>query len=198
MTPNERHGQAQYMADITISRHDATIDVFDDGPGIEMPAYFREELSATVRFALSYPDVGKELYLLWDAEPGRRKFSGSLRDGRRLNFRRHRGTNSSMVVAQKGSGRQESEALIRQSTDPSIHQIGLVGGFRAILQNFAGLAVQVFADGFEGGEADGAGATGLENGKVLGRDVHGVGQVVQAHFALGEDDIQIDDDGHGL
>jgi hypothetical protein len=32
----------------------------------------------------------------------------------------------------------------------------------------------------------------------LRRDVHGGCQIVQPHFALGENHIQIDDDGHKL
>jgi hypothetical protein len=32
----------------------------------------------------------------------------------------------------------------------------------------------------------------------LRRDVHAVGQVVQPHFALGENHVKIDDDGHKL
>jgi hypothetical protein len=74
----------------------------------------------------------------------------------------------------------------------------LGGGFGAIFQNVAGLAVQVFADGFERRETNGASPAGFEDGEILRRDVHAVGQIVQAHFALGQDDIQIDDDGHGL
>jgi hypothetical protein len=30
----------------------------------------------------------------------------------------------------------------------------------------------------------------------LGGDVHAIGQIVQAHFALGENHVEIDDDGH--
>jgi hypothetical protein len=32
----------------------------------------------------------------------------------------------------------------------------------------------------------------------LRRDVHGFGQFVEPHFPLGEDHIEIDDDGHKL
>lgn len=74
----------------------------------------------------------------------------------------------------------------------------LFGGFRAEFQNFAGLAFERFANGFERGEADGPGLAGFEDGQVLRRDVHGGGQIVQPHFALRENHVQIDDDGHKL
>jgi hypothetical protein len=32
----------------------------------------------------------------------------------------------------------------------------------------------------------------------LRRDVHGGGQIIQPHFALGENHVEIDDDGHKL
>jgi hypothetical protein len=32
----------------------------------------------------------------------------------------------------------------------------------------------------------------------LWRDVHGCGQVIQPHFPLREDHVEIDDDGHGI
>ena len=54
------------------------------------------------------------------------------------------------------------------------------------------------ANGFERGETDGPGLAGFEDGKVLRRDVHGIGQIVQPHFPLGENHVEIDDDGHKL
>jgi len=54
------------------------------------------------------------------------------------------------------------------------------------------------ANGFECGEPDGPGLAGFEDGQILRRDVHGGGQIVQPHFALGENHVQIDDDGHKL
>jgi len=74
----------------------------------------------------------------------------------------------------------------------------LFGRFRAVFQNFSGLALQVFADGFERGETDGLGLAGFEDGQVLRRDVHAVGQIVQPHFALRENHVEIDDDRHKL
>ena len=74
----------------------------------------------------------------------------------------------------------------------------LFPGFRTIFQNVGGLAVEMGANGFERGEADGPGLAGLEDGKILRRDVHGGGQIVQPHFALRENHVQIDDDGHKL
>jgi len=69
--------------------------------------------------------------------------------------------------------------------------------FRAEFQNFPRLAVERFADGFERGEADGLGLAGFEDGQILRRDVHGLSQIVQPHFALRENHVEIDDDGHG-
>jgi hypothetical protein len=74
----------------------------------------------------------------------------------------------------------------------------LFGGSRTAFQNFAGLAVERFANGFERGKTDGLGLAGFEDGQVLRCDVHAVGQVVQPHFALREHHVQIDDDGHKL
>ncbi len=54
----------------------------------------------------------------------------------------------------------------------------------------------MFADGFQRGKADGPGLAGFEDGQVLRGDVHAVGQIVQAHFALGKNHVEIDDDGH--
>ncbi len=65
-------------------------------------------------------------------------------------------------------------------------------------QNFPRLAVERFADRFERGEADGLGLAGFEDGQILRRDVHGLGQIVQPHFALRENHVEIDDDGHKL
>ena len=95
--------------------------------------------------------------------------------------------------------------LIQSSTNPilsvfiCVHpwlKLFLFGGFRPEFQNFAGLAFERFANGFERGEADGPGLAGFEDGQVLRRDVHGGGQIVQPHFALRENHVQIDDDGH--
>ena len=54
------------------------------------------------------------------------------------------------------------------------------------------------ANGFQRGETDGPGLASLEDGQILRRDVHGRRQIVQPHFALGENHVQIDDDGHKL
>ena len=56
----------------------------------------------------------------------------------------------------------------------------------------------MFANGFERGEADGFGLAGFEDGKILRRDVHAIGQIVQPHFPLRENHIEIDDDGHKI
>jgi hypothetical protein len=70
--------------------------------------------------------------------------------------------------------------------------------FGTELQNFSGLAVERFADRLERGEADGLGLAGFEDGQVLRRDVHGLGEIVQPHFALRENHVEIDDNGHKL
>ena len=57
--------------------------------------------------------------------------------------------------------------------------------FRPVFQNIARLAMEMFADRFECGEADGPGFAGFEDGQILRGDVHAVGQVVQPHFADG-------------
>ena len=65
-------------------------------------------------------------------------------------------------------------------------------------QNIPRLTLEGLANGFQGGEADGLGLAGFQDGQVLRRDVHGSGQVVQPQLALGEHDIQVDDDGHAV
>jgi hypothetical protein len=72
------------------------------------------------------------------------------------------------------------------------------GGFGAELQNFPRLAIERFANRLKRGEADGLGLAGFEDGQVLRRDVHGLGQIVQPHFALRQNHVEIDDDGHKL
>ena len=74
----------------------------------------------------------------------------------------------------------------------------LFGSFRTEFQDFPRLAVERFANRLERGEADGLGLAGFEDGQVLRRDVHGLRQIVQAHFALRENHVEIDDDGHKL
>ena len=73
----------------------------------------------------------------------------------------------------------------------------LFGGFGTEFQDFPRLAAERFADRLERGEADGLGLAGLEDGQILRRDVHGLGQIVQPHFALRENHVEINDDGHG-
>jgi len=73
----------------------------------------------------------------------------------------------------------------------------LGGGGGPELQEVAGLAAERLADGLQRGKADGLGLAGFEDGEILRRDVHGGGEVVQPQLALGEDHVEIDDDGHG-
>ena len=54
------------------------------------------------------------------------------------------------------------------------------------------------ADGFERGKSNRPGLAGFEHGKILRRDPNGLGQVIEAHFARREHDVQIDNDGHEL
>src|ERR1700722_1913482 len=74
----------------------------------------------------------------------------------------------------------------------------LLCSFRTEFQDFSRLAVERFTNRFERGEADGLGLAGFEDGEILRRDVHGLGQIVQPHFALRENHIEIDDDRHKL
>ena len=46
---------------------------------------------------------------------------------------------------------------------------------RPVFQDISWLAVEFFADGFKGGEADGFGLAGFENGEVGSRDADFVG-----------------------
>ena len=52
------------------------------------------------------------------------------------------------------------------------------------------------ADGLDRGEADCFGFAGFEDGQVLWSYIHGGGQVVQPHFALGKHHVEVNDDGH--
>jgi len=70
--------------------------------------------------------------------------------------------------------------------------------FRAIFENFPRLTIEMTADGFQSGEADGFRFAGFENRQILRRDIYGAGEIVEPHFPLGEDDVQIDDDRHKL
>jgi hypothetical protein len=72
----------------------------------------------------------------------------------------------------------------------------LFGGFGAKLQNFARLAIERFTDGFQRGETNGPRLASFEDGQVLRSDPDGVRQIIQPHFPLGEDHVQIYDDGH--
>jgi len=80
----------------------------------------------------------------------------------------------------------------------SFLSLGLFFGRRLgpVFQDVPRLAVEVFADCLQRGEADGSRLAGFEDGEIWGGDVHAVGEVVQTHFALGEDHVEIDDDGH--
>ena len=75
-----------------------------------------------------------------------------------------------------------------------VHHVSVLA---AVLQNFAWLAVKMFANGFKGGKPDSLRLPSLEDRQVLGRDANAIGQVVQPHLPLGEDYIKVYDDGHG-
>ena len=89
---------------------------------------------------------------------------------------------------------EETAALIGGLARPASCSLALLLFRRAVFQNVAGLALEMFADGFERGEADGLGLAGFEDGQVLRGDVHAVGQIVEPHFPLGENHVEIDDD----
>src|SRR5699024_3395702 len=68
--------------------------------------------------------------------------------------------------------------------------------FVPVFKDVARLTVQGLADGVQRGKAHRARLAGLENGEVGHGDAHLLGKLRQAHFALGEHDVQIDDDSH--
>ena len=65
-----------------------------------------------------------------------------------------------------------------------------------VLQNIAGLALERLADGFERGEADGFGFAVFQDRDVGDRDADAVGEFGDAHLALRQHDVDVDDDGH--
>ena len=65
-----------------------------------------------------------------------------------------------------------------------------------VIQQVAWFAVEVFADGFEGGEADGFGFASFQDGEVLRSDADGGSEVVQPHFAFRHHDVQVNNDWH--
>src|SRR5674476_1675315 len=67
---------------------------------------------------------------------------------------------------------------------------------RTILDEVSWLAVQCCADGLERREADRAGLAGLQVAEVGHGDAHAVAELVQAHLASGEHNVEIDDDWH--
>ena len=85
----------------------------------------------------------------------------------------------------------DAETLLQATRLPRVRQILL-----AVFQNFPGLAVEMFANGFKGREPDSLCLPSLKDGQVLGGDANAIGQVVQPHLPLGEDYIKVDDDGH--
>lgn len=62
----------------------------------------------------------------------------------------------------------------------------------AVFEDVAGLAVEGPADGFEGGEADGAGLACLENREVGRSDAYSRGQFARGHLAAGEHYVDVD------
>ena len=92
------------------------------------------------------------------------------------------------------------QARRRNSTSSSVTPWGAVHRIlvlAAVLQNLTGLAVKMFANGFERGKPNSLRLPSLEDREVLGRDANAIGQVVQPHLSLGEDYIEVYDDGHG-
>ena len=67
-----------------------------------------------------------------------------------------------------------------------------------VFQYIAGLAVQGFANGFQGGEADGFGFAGFEDGKVAHSYAHLFRKLGEAHFSFGQHNVQVYDNGHAL
>ena len=81
---------------------------------------------------------------------------------------------------------------------PTISQAGHV--FRRpigpIFQQVAWLAVEMPANGLQRGEANGPRLAGFEDGQILRRDVHAIGQVIQPQLALRQHHIEVDDYRH--
>lgn len=58
-----------------------------------------------------------------------------------------------------------------------------------VFQDISWLAVEFFADGFKGGEADGFGLAGFEDGEISSGDADFVSQLIGFHLSLGQHDI---------
>ena len=58
-----------------------------------------------------------------------------------------------------------------------------------VFQDISGLAVQFFADGVKGGEADSFGLACLKDGEVGGSDTDFISQLIGFHLSLGQHDI---------
>ncbi len=65
-----------------------------------------------------------------------------------------------------------------------------------VFENVAGLAFELAADGRQRGKANCTRPARLENGEVLDRDADCVRHVAQAALALGQHDVEVDNDGH--
>ena len=70
---------------------------------------------------------------------------------------------------------------------------GFFVGLLLVLEDVAGLAVEGFADGLEGGEADGLGLAGLQDGKVRLREAHALRQLAERNLTLGHLYIEVYD-----
>jgi hypothetical protein len=65
-----------------------------------------------------------------------------------------------------------------------------------VIEQVARFAVEVFADGFEGREADGFGFACFQDGEVLRSDADGGSEFVQPHFSFRHHDVQVNNDWH--
>src|SRR6185437_3016201 len=65
-------------------------------------------------------------------------------------------------------------------------------------KDVARLAVEHPTDRVQGGEADGSSSPVLQHGDVCRGDADGGGEVAHGHFASGEHDVELDDDGHQM
>lgn len=66
-----------------------------------------------------------------------------------------------------------------------------------IFEDIAGLAVERFANGFERREAHGFGFAVFEYGKISHGNANFLGELGDAHFALGQHHIYVNDYCHG-
>ena len=66
----------------------------------------------------------------------------------------------------------------------------------SVFQDIAGLALERFANRFQSGEPDRLGLAVFQDRDIGQRDADFVGELGDAHFSLGQHDVDVDDDCH--